>query len=242
MSKTLTARLELVGAAQNAGWTVHDAGTGQRKNGQDYAKGLQLFKTVHLVRFTGGERDASITVEFTETGGYVTGTYQAYGSATWKRMTKAEVLGQLLAHGPLAIARREAEQARRRADSAEAKYAANVEREAERSAERTRLQGAVYNLVNDLQAAVAVTDANGTRYVERSKRDIATEIVCLLQQDDSPLVALVDAWRSHKAAEAGVRADALERQALAEKAARWAQKSGAMDAAAEINALAAREA
>jgi hypothetical protein len=221
MSKQ-TARTELLRAAVDGGWQIEYQGSTQRRHGGVGNDGCYRTRTVHLVRVHGGERDAEIVLEFTDSDAYATGTYSARGSSVWKRMTKAEVLSQLDTHGPAHIARREAEREARHEAERQEREARNRAREQERSAERTRLQNEVYNLVINAASAREVQGGvnTGTVLVTPQPRDIATEIVCLLQQEDSPLVALVDAWRAHLAAEAGVRADALEREALAAKEAR----------------------
>lgn len=209
MSKP-TARTELLGAAIEGGWQIEYLGNEKRAYGD---------RTVSVVRVFGGERAAEIKLEFTaDTDAYVTATYSARGSSDWKRMTKAEVKGQLLSHGPANIARREAERQARHEVERQEREAKNLRKEQERSAERTRLQGEVHRVVNNIASGTWVDG----RHVPAEPSQIALEIVCLLQQGDSPLVALVDAWRDHLAAEAGVRADALERQALASLAAKEA--------------------
>lgn len=148
-------------------------------------------------------------------------TYKRLGQS---KLTKTDLLRKL-GNSPAAVAERrqaaEAEREARLEAQRQEREAANRAKEQERSAERTRLQGEVYRVITN---AAASRLENG-RYVAPEPREIATEVVMLLQQEDSPLVALVDAWRAHKAAEAGVRADRLEREALAAKAARNAEEA-----------------
>lgn len=130
------------------------------------------------------------------------------------------ILSNVEQYSPRAAAARRAEAEAKATAQREAKEAANLAKEQAASAERTRLQGEVYNLVINAASARTVTGVNTSSHLRTPEpKDIAVEIVCLLQQDDSPLVALVDAYRTHLAAEAGVRADRLERDLLAQKGA-----------------------
>lgn len=180
MQTKLSARQEFEAIAAQEGWQTHGGTIGQRKNGQDYRQGLQLFKTVHIVRFTGGERGIDLTVEFTETGGFVTGTLTGPTSVTWKRMTKVEVLGQLLSHGPEAQRRHAAAyKARQEADKAQSIEDTRRRLQAAEMA-LTGAQAAVYNALR----AAGFTEAQ------------ATEVVIFAQAPDGPVRDLANGART----------------------------------------------
>lgn len=121
------------------------------------------------------------------------------------------ILSNVEQYSPIAAAARKAEAEAKATAERVARNEKLIVDELAAGAARTKLQNEVYNLVINAASAREVTGVNtSAHFVRPEPKDIAVEIVCLLQQDDSPLLALVDAYRAHIAAQDAVRATVTE--------------------------------